>query len=70
MPFPATRKEVEMILLSQLREPGKQKSHVISHIGGAEKWIQINVFTKEKQPHRLRKETYGYQKGKVVGREK
>lgn len=71
MPFPATGKEVEMILLSQLRESGKHRSHIISPIGGAEKWIQMNVFIKQKQPHRPRKQTtYGYQKGKLVGREK
>ena len=28
----------------------------------------MNLFTKEKQTHRLRKQTYGYQRGKV-GRE-
>ena len=26
--------------------------------------IQMNVFTKQKQTHRLRKQTYGYQRGK------
>ena len=27
--------------------------------------IQLNLFTKQKQTHRLRKQTYGYQRGKV-----
>ena len=27
--------------------------------------IQVNLFTKQKQTHRFRKPTYGYQKGKV-----
>ena len=27
----------------------------------------MNLFTKQKQTHRLRKQTYGYQRGKVVG---
>ena len=31
------------------------------------KMIQINLFTKQKQTHRLRKWTYGYQKGRVGG---
>ena len=26
---------------------------------------QMNLFTKQKQTHRLRKQTYGYQRGKV-----
>ena len=30
----------------------------------------MNLFTKRKQTHRLRKQTYGYQRGKVGGRGK
>ena len=33
------------------------------------KIIQVNLFTKQKQTHRLRKQTYDYQGGKGVGRE-
>jgi len=29
--------------------------------------IQVNLFTKQKQTHRLRKKTYDYQKGNVEG---
>ena len=29
--------------------------------------MQMNLFTKEKQIHRLRKQTYGYQRGNVGG---
>ena len=36
--------------------------------GIQEKMIQMNLFTK--QTHRLQKQTYGYQKGKVGGRER
>ena len=32
--------------------------------------IQKNLFTKQKQTHRLRKQNYGYQKGKMRGRDK
>ena len=28
------------------------------------KTVQMNLFTKQKQIHRLRKQTYGYQKGR------
>ena len=28
--------------------------------------IQMHLFTKKKQIHRLRKQTYGYQRGRVV----
>ena len=31
------------------------------------KMIQINLFTKQKETHRHRKQTYGYQRGKVGG---
>ena len=30
----------------------------------------MNLFTKQKQTHRLRKQTYGYQRGKGRGRDK
>ena len=32
--------------------------------------IQVNLFTKQKQTHRHRKQTYGYQTGKVGERDK
>ena len=32
--------------------------------------IQVNLFTKQKQTHRHRKQTYGYQRGKGIGRDK
>ena len=32
--------------------------------------IQMNLFTEQKETHRLRKQTYVYQRGKVVGRDK
>ena len=31
------------------------------------KKIQVNLFTKQKQTHRLRERTYGYQRGRVGG---
>ena len=30
--------------------------------------IQMNLFIKQKQTHRLQKQTYGHQRGKVAGR--
>ena len=32
--------------------------------------IQMNLLTKQKQTYSLRKQIYGYQRGKVVGRDK
>ena len=34
----------------------------------SKKLIQMNLFTKQEQTYRLRKQTYGYQWGKVEGR--
>ena len=34
------------------------------------KKIQTNLLAKDKQTHRLQKQIYGYQKGKVEGRDK
>ena len=38
---------------------------MIPLICGNLKMIQVNLFTKQKQTHRLQKQTYGYQRGKV-----
>ena len=47
------------------------KHHMILLICGIlKKMIQRNLFTEQKQTHRHRKETYGYHRGKVVGRDK
>ena len=32
--------------------------------------MQMNLYTKQKQTHRHRKQTYVYQRGKVGGRDK
>ena len=39
-------------------------------INESKKMIQMNLFTKQKQTHRLQKQTYGQQRGKVGGRDK
>ena len=33
----------------------------------SKKMIQVNLFTKQKQTHRHRKQIYGYQRGKGLG---
>ena len=48
----------------------RDRYHMISLICGIFKMIQMNLFTKQKQTHRLRKQTYGYQREKVSGRNK
>ena len=48
----------------------RQISYDITYMWNLIKMIQINLFTKQEQTHRLGKQTYGYQRGKVVGRDK
>ena len=50
-----------------LRNTEKDKYHRISLYVES---IHMNLFTKQKQTHRLRKQTYGYQGGKVSRRDK
>ena len=49
---------------TKLSKSDKDKYHMLSLICGIKKMIQVNLFTKQKQTHRHRKQTYGYQRGK------
>ena len=67
MPFAATWMQLEIIILSEVSQKEKDKYHVISFVCGIEK--EMNLFTKQKQTHRLRERTYGYQGVRVRGRD-
>ena len=54
MPFAATGTDLEMIVLSEVSQKEKDRYHMILLT------IQTNLFTKQKQTHRLREQTYGY----------
>ena len=64
MPFAATWMGLEMIILSEVSQT---KTNIIRYqlCVESKKMIQMNLFTKQKQTHRHRKQAYGYQKGKV-----
>ena len=48
----------------------EENYHMISLICRIEKeMIQTNLFTKQKQTHRLREQTFGYQGGRVGGKD-
>ena len=64
MPFAATWMDLEIIILSEVRQ---RKTNIIYHLHVEfRKMIQMNLFTKEKQTHRLQNQDFGYQRGKVV----
>ena len=68
MPSAATWMDIKNIILSEVSQ--RQMSHDISYMWNLKKIIQMKLFTTQKQTHRHRKQTYGYQRGKVWGRER
>ena len=66
MPFAATCMQLEIIILSEVSQTEKRQiSYDITYVWNLKKMIQMNLFTKQKQTHRLRKQSYSYQRGKV-----
>ena len=59
MPLAATSIDLESIILSEVCQTEKDKYHMISLICGIfKKMIQMNLLTKQRQPHRHRKQIY------------
>ena len=54
MPFLATWRDLVIVILS---EPDKDKCRMISHICGILTMKQVNLFTKQKQTHRHKKQS-------------
>ena len=54
MPFAATWMDMQIIILSELSQTEKDKYHDITYMRNLKKMIQMNLFTKQKQTHRLR----------------
>ena len=67
LPFAATWMDLENILLSEIRE--RQILHDITYTWNLKKIKQMNLYTEQKQTHRHRKQTNGYQRGEG-GRDK
>ena len=60
MPFSATWMDIEIIILSELRE--RQISYDITYMLNV-KYDTVNIYMKQKQTNKHRKQTYGYQRG-------
>ena len=61
MSFTTKWVDLEIIILGKVSQTEKDKYHMISFICKIlKKMIQMNLFTKQKQTHRLREQTYGY----------
>ena len=56
--------DLEITILGEVSQTEKDKYHMISVYVKSKQMVQINFFTKQKQTHRHRKQTYGYQRGK------
>ena len=62
----ATWTDLEIIILNEVRH---RKTNIWYHLYvESNKMIQVSLFTKQKQTHEHRKQTYGYQREKVGGR--
>ena len=61
MLFAATWMDLEIIILTEVRQKNK---YITCMWNRKRKMIQMNLFTKEKQFRRFRKQIYGYQRRK------
>ena len=69
MSFAAAWMDLKIIILSEVSQIEKDQYHMVSLVE-SKKMIQMNLFIKQQQAHRYRKQIYGYQRGKGRGRDK
>ena len=70
MPFASSWADLEIVTLNEVSQRAKDKCHMISLTCGMGNVTQMNFFTKQKQTHRHRKQTYGCQRCRGEGRDK
>ena len=70
MPFAATWMDLEMIVLSKISQTEKDNTMRYHLHVETKKMIPMNLFIKQKQTHRHRKESFGYQRGREMERDK
>ena len=70
MPFAA--RWVDLEWSSLVNEVSQTKTNITytTYMWNLKKMIQMNLFTKQKHTHRLRKQNYRYKRGKVKGTDK
>ena len=61
MSFAAISMDLEIIILSEVSQTEKDN---YNYVWTLKKMIQMNLLTTQKEIHRQRKQTYGYQRGK------
>ena len=72
MPLTTIRMDLGIIILNEVNQTKKDKlSYDIAYMWNLkEKKTRMDLFPKQKETHKHRKQTYGYQKGKWSGRRK
>ena len=61
MSFAVTWMDLEIAILSEVSQRKKKITYHLYAESKKKKMLQMNLFIKQKQSHRYRKETYGYQ---------
>ena len=68
MPFETSQMDLEIVILSEASQADTERQiSDIAYMWNLKKQVQVNLFTKQKQSHRCRKQTYGYQEEKGEG---
>ena len=56
--LPATQMDLEINIVSEVKSDGERQIYRL-YVESKKKMIEMNLFTNQKQTHRLRKQTYG-----------
>ena len=58
MSFAASQMDLEIVIVSEVSQIDKYKYQDIIFVWNLKKMMQMNLFTKQKQSHRCRKQTW------------
>ena len=67
MSFEATQMDLDVIILSEVSQRKKDKYIMLLRCGILKKKLQMNLYTKQKQTQRHRKQMLGYQSSREKG---